>query len=63
MLSAPKAFKGNKEVTYPEAFHIGFLVETSSEVDQAYTRLIAGSIEIYKEPYAMRGSRYGFYFT
>ena len=24
VLSDPKAFKGNKEVTYPEAFHIGF---------------------------------------
>ncbi|KAB2441030.1 VOC family protein [Bacillus luti] len=63
VLSDPKAFKGNKEVMYPEAFHIGFLVETSSEVDQAYTRLVAGGIEIDKEPYAMRGSSYGFYFT
>lgn len=24
VLSDPKAFKGNKEVMYPEAFHIGF---------------------------------------
>jgi catechol 2,3-dioxygenase-like lactoylglutathione lyase family enzyme len=63
VLSDPKAFKGNKEVTYPEAFHIGFLVDTSSEVDQAYNRLVAGGIEIDKEPYLMRGSSYGFYFT
>ncbi|MCW9132168.1 VOC family protein [Bacillus paramycoides] len=63
VLSDPKAFKGKNDVTYPEAFHIGFLVETSSEVDQAYNRLVAGGIEIEKEPYAMRGSSYGFYFT
>ncbi|AIE79878.1 glyoxalase family protein superfamily [Bacillus cereus] len=63
VLSDPKAFKGNKEVTYPEAFHIGFLVDTSNEVDQAYNRLVAGGIEIDKEPYAMRGSSYGFYFS
>jgi len=63
VLSDPKAFKGNKAVRYPEAFHIGFLVETSSEVDRAYNRLLAGGIEIDKEPYTMRGSSYGFYFT
>ncbi|EJR97675.1 hypothetical protein IKG_02768 [Bacillus cereus VD200] len=63
VLSDPKAFKGNKEVMYPEAFHIVFLVDTSNEVDQAYNRLVAGGIEIDKEPYSMRGSSYGFYFT
>ncbi|MEH7347422.1 VOC family protein [Gottfriedia acidiceleris] len=63
VLSDPKAFKGNKDISYPEAFHIGFLVDTSSEVDQAYDRLIAGGIEIDKEPYTMRGNSYGFYFT
>ena len=30
---------------------------------QAYNRLVAGGIEIDKEPYLMRGSSYGFYFT
>lgn len=63
VLSDPKAFKGKKEIRYPEAFHIGFLVETSSEVDQAYDRLVAGGIQIDKEPYTMRGNSYGFYFT
>lgn len=38
-------------------------METSSEVDQAYNRLVAGGIEIDKEPYTMRGSSYGFYFS
>lgn len=38
-------------------------METSSEVDQAYDRLVAGGIEIDKEPYTMRGNSYGFYFT
>ncbi|CRK84819.1 VOC family protein [Neobacillus massiliamazoniensis] len=63
VLSDPKAFKGKKDIRYPEAFHIGFLVETSSEVDQAYDRLVAGGIEIDKEPYTLRGNSYGFYFT
>ncbi|MCU5395443.1 VOC family protein [Bacillus toyonensis] len=63
VLSDPKAFKGNKDVTYPEAFHIGFLVETTNEVDKSYNRLVAGGIEIDKAPYVMRGSSYGFYFT
>jgi len=38
-------------------------VDTSNEVDQTYNRLVAGGIEIDKEPYTMRGSSYGFYFT
>ena len=37
-------------------------MDTSSEVE-AYNRLVAGGIEIDKEPYLMRGSSYGFYFT
>lgn len=44
VLSDPKAFKGKQDIRYPEAFHIGFLVETSSEVDQAYDCLVAGGI-------------------
>ena len=63
VLSDPKAFKGGKDATYPEAFHIGFLVEAPNKVDQVYNRLIEGGIEIDKEPYKMRGSSYGFYFT
>ncbi|CAG9611947.1 hypothetical protein BACCIP111899_01119 [Bacillus rhizoplanae] len=63
VLSDPKAFKGGKDAIYPEAFHIGFLVEEPNEVDQLYDRLIDGGIEIDKEPYKMRGSSYGFYFT
>lgn len=45
VLSNPKAFKGQgeREILYPEAFHFGFLVETPSEVDQAYDRLLAHS--------------------
>ncbi|MES9684413.1 glyoxalase [Bacillus sp. AFS001701] len=63
VLSDPKAFKKQVEIKYPEAFHVGFLVETPSEVDQQYDRLIAGGIQIDKEPYSMRGNSYGFYFT
>ena len=35
-------------------------MDTSNEVDQAYNRLVAGGIEIDKEPYSMLGSSYGF---
>ncbi|WP_242220091.1 VOC family protein [Bacillus cereus group sp. BfR-BA-01380] len=63
VLSDPKAFKDGKDAVYPEAFHIGFLVEEPNEVDQVYNRLIEGGIEIDKKPYKLRGNSYGFYFT
>jgi len=56
VLSDPKAFKGGKDEPYPKAFHIGFLLESSNEVDQVYNRLVEGGIEIYNR------NRYGFYF-
>lgn len=48
--------------TYPEGFHVGFILETSGQVDQTYRRLAAADIQIAHEPRKMRGS-YGFYFT
>ncbi|MFE0503958.1 VOC family protein [Peribacillus butanolivorans] len=62
VLSDPKAFKDGEDEPYPKAFHFGFLVESSNEVDQVYNRLVEGGIEIDKKPYKMRGSSYGFYF-
>ena len=59
VLSDPKAFKGIRKLRIRKLF-ILVLVDTSSEVDQAYNRLVAGGIEIDKEPYLMRGSSYGF---
>jgi len=61
VLSNPRAF--NKEMRpYPEDFHVGFLLETSDQVDQAYHRLAAAEVHLAREPKKIRGS-YGFYFT
>ena len=48
--------------TYPKDFHIGFLLETSDQVDQTYQRLAVAKIRLTQEPRKLRGS-YGFYFT
>lgn len=61
VLSNPRAF-GNEMLPYPEGFHIGFLLETSDQVDQAYHRLAAAEVQLAREPRKMRES-YGFYFT
>src|SRR5579884_1817917 len=61
VLSNPRAFK-NEMRPYPEGFHVGFILETSDQVDQAYHRLAATEIQLTQEPRKMRGS-YGFYFT
>jgi len=61
VLSNPRALK-NEMRSYPEGFHIGFLLETSDQVDQAYRRLAAAEVQLTQEPRKMRGS-YGFYFT
>ncbi len=61
VLSNPRAF-GNEMLPYPEGFHIGFILETSGQVDLAYHRLAAAEVQLTQEPKKMRGS-YGFYFT
>jgi catechol-2,3-dioxygenase len=61
VLSNPRAF-GNEMLPYPEGFHVGFLLETSDQVDQVYHRLAAAKVPLTQEPRKMRGS-YGFYFT
>lgn len=61
VLSNPRAF-GNEMLPYPEGFHIGFLLETSDQVDQAYRRLAATEVQLPQAPRKMRES-YGFYFT
>ncbi|WP_449621533.1 VOC family protein [Robertmurraya sp. Marseille-Q9965] len=62
VLSDPNEFKDGKTEPYPKAFHFGFLVESSHEVDQLYNRLVEGKIEMPMKPHKMRGSSYGFYF-
>lgn len=61
VLSNQQAF-GHPEQPYPEGFHVGFIQESSAQVDQMYQRLAATSVQIGHEPRKMRGS-YGFYFT
>lgn len=61
VLSNPRAFGGEMR-SYPEGFHVGFLVESREQVDDTYQRLAAAEVHLAQEPRKMRGS-YGFYFT
>lgn len=56
-----KAFNKNSDISYPDAFHIGFLVKSEDQVDAAYQRLITGSAIPENPPGRLRG-QYGFYF-
>jgi hypothetical protein len=47
---------------YPAGFHVGFILETGEQVDQAYRRLASAHVPLTQEPRKMRES-YGFYFT
>lgn len=51
--------KGNS--TYPDAFHIGFILDTREAVDHLHQQLIEGGITIAQSPKKIRNS-YGFYF-
>ncbi|GCE06687.1 VOC family protein [Dictyobacter aurantiacus] len=61
VLSNMHAFKSEVK-PYPENFHLGFILETSDQVDQAYDRLAAAGLPLPQQPKKVRGS-YGFYFT
>lgn len=54
-------FNRNGNSAYPEAFHIGFFVETRNQVMNMYNRLLAGGYATEHSPGSLRGS-YGFYF-
>ncbi|ASK28894.1 glyoxalase/bleomycin resistance/extradiol dioxygenase family protein [Chryseobacterium sp. T16E-39] len=47
---------------YPEAFHIGFMLDTQEQVNEIYQRLKAGGIVGEQEPRKIRDS-FGFYFS
>jgi catechol 2,3-dioxygenase-like lactoylglutathione lyase family enzyme len=49
-------FKKDVTPVYPDAFHIGFIVESPEQVQAMYERLQQGGIEMYHEPRTMRGS-------
>lgn len=61
VLSNPRAFK-REIMPYPEDFHVGFLQETTDQVDQIYYRLEEAGVQLAGMPRKMRES-YGFYFT
>ncbi|AYL96387.1 VOC family protein [Mucilaginibacter celer] len=52
--------KGNN--TYPEMFHIGFLVDTADEVNKIYEGLKKAGLATERAPGNLRGG-FGFYFN
>jgi catechol 2,3-dioxygenase-like lactoylglutathione lyase family enzyme len=51
----------NPDNVYPDAFHVGFIVDTIEEVETTYKRLLEGNVHIEKAPERMR-KNFGFYF-
>ncbi len=56
------SFNRDGNNSYPDAFHIGFFVDSRKQVDELYNRLIADGYTPEHPPGSMRGS-YGFYFN
>lgn len=52
----------NGQITYPNAFHIGFMLDSETEVIKIYNTLKNGGIAVEQEPRKIRDS-YGFYFN
>lgn len=50
-----------QNVVYPKNFHIGFMLNTTTEVEKIYQQLKTGNIVIAQEPKKIRNS-FGFYF-
>lgn len=53
---------GGETPRYPEGFHVGFLLDTTALVDEAYERVVGAGIAPEHRPHNQHGS-YGFYFT
>jgi predicted enzyme related to lactoylglutathione lyase len=51
----------NGDTTYPNDFHIGFMLERLEEVDMLHQKLVSGKIDMPQAPRKIRDS-YGFYF-
>jgi len=47
--------------TYPDAFHIGFMLDNAEQVNEIYLKLKNGGIDVGQEPRKIRDS-FGFYF-
>ncbi|SDP48190.1 Predicted lactoylglutathione lyase [Mucilaginibacter sp. OK268] len=56
------SFNRNGNTTYPDAFHIGFFVESREQVTDIYNRLLEGGYATEHPPGNLRGS-FGFYFN
>ncbi len=49
-------------ISYPQGFHVGFLVDTPGQVDSVYQRVAAADVSLDHAPRRIRES-YTFYFT
>lgn len=57
-----EAFNKQNSIGYPDAFHIGFLVNDKEQVDHIFEKLSNGRVILERRPSNMRGV-YGFYFN
>lgn len=56
-----KSFNRNRLTEYPDAFHIGFFVNSDDKVNTVHQRLVEGGFLPQNPPGSIRG-QYGFYF-
>jgi len=52
----------NGQPHYPDAFHIGFMLDNEDQVGEIFAKLKTGGIEVGQEPRKIRDS-FGFYFN
>lgn len=51
----------NSNSAYPDAFHLGFMLDGTDKVTETYLKLKTGGIQLDREPQKIRDS-FGFYF-
>jgi catechol 2,3-dioxygenase-like lactoylglutathione lyase family enzyme len=56
-----QSFNRNGNTTYPDAFHLGFLVDARDKVHTIWQNLRNDGVALDQEPHSMRGV-FGFYF-
>ena len=52
----------NGQATYPDAFHIGFMLDSTDAVTEIYEKLKSAGVDVGQEPKKIRDS-FGFYFN
>jgi len=57
-----EAFNRQNNISYPDAFHVGFLMSEKEQVDSMFKKLSDGGVILERSPSNMRGV-YGFYFN